>query len=243
MAIYSSLMPFILPLIYTIIIILATDNLAGGKFKQKVLNVAFPILITLGIVFSNGLFVMTPVKDREEKLRYLLNFAGMRSSAYYLGFLLADVIIYCIPQVLLVIMVFVIQLDVLEKHMGFFFLSIFFFAFPFISLIYNLGFVFDKSETAFKYVTLLFMLSYIVPVIIESFVSKSPAVILALEILFPLITLNNNIRTIIETPDNQPYEVKIYTRWLFCLFQCLLFMTICIKIDNNKINSFKGKDN
>jgi hypothetical protein len=90
-------MPFILPLVYIIIIVLATDNIGGGINKQDVLNFAFPILVTLGIVSSSGVFVFATVKDREDKLRYLLNFAGMRSSSYYLGFLFADVIIYCIP--------------------------------------------------------------------------------------------------------------------------------------------------
>jgi hypothetical protein len=50
--------------------------------------------------------------------------------------------------------------------MGMFFGCVFFFAFPFISLIYLLGFIFDKSESAFKFIILLFMLLYIVPLLL-----------------------------------------------------------------------------
>ena len=72
------------------------------------MSTAFPILTTLGIVLACGSFLITSLADREQKLRYLLNFAGMRSASYYLGLLAADLIIYTVPQVLMAIMVFVL---------------------------------------------------------------------------------------------------------------------------------------
>jgi len=65
--------------------------------KEGFYNVMFPVLQIFGILISSGIFIFTPVEDREQKLRYLLNFAGMRSSAYFIGLLLADVVIFCIP--------------------------------------------------------------------------------------------------------------------------------------------------
>jgi len=65
--------------------------------KEGFYNVMFPVLQIFGILLSSGIFIFTPVEDREQKLRYLLNFAGMRSSAYFIGLLLADVVIFCIP--------------------------------------------------------------------------------------------------------------------------------------------------
>jgi hypothetical protein len=57
-----------------------------------------------------------------------------------------------------------------------------------------LSFLFDKAETAFKYVVLIFMLQYIIPLLLQSFIfGDSQAVQLIFEILFPLMTLNNNI--------------------------------------------------
>jgi hypothetical protein len=65
--------------------------------KKGFYDVMFPVLQIFGILISSGIFIFTPVEDREQKLRYLLNFAGMRSSAYFIGLLLADVVIFCIP--------------------------------------------------------------------------------------------------------------------------------------------------
>ena len=47
-----SLNPFLLPLIYIIIIVVALDYVEGGAYKQPVLNYAFPLLVSLGIVTS-----------------------------------------------------------------------------------------------------------------------------------------------------------------------------------------------
>lgn len=99
--------PVIFPLIYLIIILMIVDNIDGAP-KQQILSVAFPILVAFGIMLSCGVYAWTTVSDREDKLRYLLNFAGMRSSSYYFGLLLADFIIYVIPQILLGIMVFIL---------------------------------------------------------------------------------------------------------------------------------------
>jgi hypothetical protein len=46
--------PLLLPLIYIIIIMLIFENIVEGKLKQPVLNYAFPVLITFGIMISAG---------------------------------------------------------------------------------------------------------------------------------------------------------------------------------------------
>lgn len=53
--------------------------------------------MSLGILTSLGVFIIHVVKDKEDKLRYLLNFAGMRPSSYFIGLMLADLIIFTIP--------------------------------------------------------------------------------------------------------------------------------------------------
>jgi len=101
--IYSSLNSFFYPIIYMAIVLTFIKQFAGNdsgtydQLKKGFYNVLFPILQILGIFLSSGIFIFTPVEDREQKLRYLLNFAGMRSSAYYVGLLLADIVIFSIP--------------------------------------------------------------------------------------------------------------------------------------------------
>ena len=49
-------------------------------------------------------FVITPLQDREEKLRYLLNFTGQRSTTYFIGIWLADIIIFIVPAIVLILL-------------------------------------------------------------------------------------------------------------------------------------------
>ena len=101
-----------------------------------------------------------------DKTRYLLNFAGLRSSSYYVGILFADFLIFSISNVLLVISVFVLQLDTIKANAGWLFLVMQFFGLPYISLSYNLGYFFNNPETGFKFSILLSLLTYAVPLVL-----------------------------------------------------------------------------
>jgi hypothetical protein len=103
---YVSIILFfpLMEIIFLTTILKGIGNLSGNrdspdfkKTEDQIVGYAFPIFCIAGILFSCGAFVVTPVADRELKLRYLLNFAGMRPLAYYLGLLLADYILYSIP--------------------------------------------------------------------------------------------------------------------------------------------------
>jgi len=235
--IYLSMYPFILPMMYTIILLMVLDNIdIDEDTKQTVLSTIFPILISIGILTSAGIFVHAPVMDREDKLRYLLNFAGMRSSSYYIGFLLGDLIVFAIPQILLIIMVFVLQLTQFQEHMVAFFGTVFIYAFSFISMIYVFNFVFDKAESAFKYVILLVLIVYAVPQLVT--IGAGPPVQYAMDAIFPPHAFSSNMGQILSTGVNW----EIYMRMGFMIVQCFVFMTIAITIDNRNIHKFRGKD-
>jgi len=68
----------------------------------------FPLLISIGFVTSSGVYLITSVKDRQDKLRYLLNFGGMRSTSYYTGLVLADFTLYMIPTIAFVLVVIIL---------------------------------------------------------------------------------------------------------------------------------------
>jgi len=97
------------------------------------------------------------VKDKEEKLRYLMHFAGMRPYAYYIGMCLADLVLFTIPIGLLMLVSLIMSIDAFYKEGGKMFLLLELFGFPFITLIYLSGFLFSGSEKAFKY-SFLFLL-------------------------------------------------------------------------------------
>jgi hypothetical protein len=168
--IITSMNPFIFPLIYIIIIQMVMSGLNLPNVTKIVLNIAFPLLEVLGITLSAGLYSWGVVVDREEKLRYLLNFAGMRSSSYFIGLFLSDIIIYAIPQIMLFVCVYILQIDAIVNCISVFVATILIFGFPFITLAYVISFMFDKAETAFKWTIGVYMLQYLIGFGLEAIV-------------------------------------------------------------------------
>jgi hypothetical protein len=156
------------PWLYTIINLICTMTLANKWADQTktLLGIIFPLFMEIGIISASQIFVVYPVKDREDKLRYLLNFVGIRPSAYYIGQLIGDWLIYCISSILLVLTTYALKLDVISYNGPLVLLILLVFGFPFISTIYFFSNIFDKSETAFKWIVLFLLLLYALPKII-----------------------------------------------------------------------------
>ena len=131
------------------------DNEAFDKNAKVIVNtviqITFPAYVVVGLVISSGVFVITIAKDKEDKLRHLLHFAGIQPFSYYLGMFLADMLLFCAPIALLMLMSYFLSIEAFYQNAGMIFLSLMTFGFPFISLIYCSSFFFTKSETAFKY--------------------------------------------------------------------------------------------
>ena len=108
------------------------------------IEILFPIFVGLGITISSGVFITTIVKDKEEKLRYLMHFAGMRPAAYYIGTCFADLTLFSIPIGLLMLMSYLMSIEAFYKKGGKMFLMLMLFGFPFISLIYLSSFLFSS---------------------------------------------------------------------------------------------------
>ena len=191
------MMGFIIPLIYVIIIQIAFNKFnVNDDVQNLILGIAFPVLNNLGLILTCGVFVFTPVEDRELKLRYLLNFAGMRSSAYYIGYFFADWIIFSINQTLLVLMFFVMKIQLFEDHAWMYYLCVEVFGFAFISSIYALNFFFDKGETSFKYITLFMMIFGILPAGIASLI-QNDTFNTVVGAIFPMSALATNTSAIL----------------------------------------------
>jgi hypothetical protein len=94
---------------------------------------------------------VTPVKDREDGLRYLLNFAGISSFSYYLGLFLADLIIFTVPTILIFILSYVLQVETFTENAVANIVCIMTFGITYIPLAYIASFIFTKADSAFKY--------------------------------------------------------------------------------------------
>jgi hypothetical protein len=175
----------------------------------------FPIFILIGYLSSIALYTIVPVTDKFNKTRYLLNFAGMRSSAYYIGLFLSDFVIYSISNFLLVGFVFVLDLGVFTENAGNLFLILTILGFPYIALAYLMGFLFKEPETAFKWVFWIALATYVIPIILMgSFMPKS--LIPTLEIVFkvssPFLCFQDALSQLAKTLETTSvfHRIRIY---------------------------------
>jgi hypothetical protein len=147
-----------------------------------------------GYLTSIGVYAVGPALDRWDKTRYLLNFAGQRSTSYYLGIFLADFLIFEITVISIIVLAFVLNLTLVTNVGGYVFLCMTFFGFPFIALSYAIGYIFKNPETGYKFCLLFGMLTYTIPLGIESLVPSLSNVFAA---IVPWISLNNSLKSII----------------------------------------------
>ena len=76
--------------------------------------------------------------------------AGISSSAYYSGLFLADIIIYVVPCILILIVSIILKIETMTDNLGSMSIALFFFGISYINLSYVGCFLFSKAETAFK---------------------------------------------------------------------------------------------
>jgi hypothetical protein len=187
--------------VYSTAITNAVGKMAGGGAQTSgtfmiILQFAFPVLIPIGFILGSGLYCITCVRDRELGLRYLLNFAGMNPAAYYIGLICAEMVIFFIPCLLLILFSFLTNLEQFTNHAGVILTTLVIFGVPFIALNQLISFLFEKTETAFKYQALVVILSYAVPLYAGPYIGKVADPKLALY-LSPVSLLNEAIINIL----------------------------------------------
>ena len=119
-------------------------------------------MISIGFVTSSGVYLITTVKDREDKLRYLLNFGGMRSLSYYVGIVLADFTLYIVPTIAFVIFILLVKIESFTNDIGLFIVTLLLFGLDLINLSNTIGFFFKDVNSAFKNSTIIMLLIGIV---------------------------------------------------------------------------------
>ena len=102
--------PFLTTIINVVVMTILFSSFPdmGVNITQSILQVYFPILIQVGYITSIGMYLLATTQDRYDKTRYLLNFAGMRSTAYYLGIFLADFLIFMASNILIIISIYIL---------------------------------------------------------------------------------------------------------------------------------------
>jgi hypothetical protein len=69
-------------------------------------GILFSVWMLIGFCTCSGIFILAPISDREFKLRYLMNYIGIKSLAYYVGNFIADFILFLVPSIGFIILLF-----------------------------------------------------------------------------------------------------------------------------------------
>jgi hypothetical protein len=81
---------------------------------------------------------------------------------------LADFLIFEISVITLVLLVLILNITIITENgnIGYVFLALTVFGFPFIALSYAIGFIFKDPETGYKFAIIFGMLTYAIPLIL-----------------------------------------------------------------------------
>jgi hypothetical protein len=88
----------------------ADDDENLKKFLTFISTQMFSFFVLLGFSICSGLFILAPVSDKEQKLRQMMNFVGMKPLAYYTGSFLADFLLFTVPTIGFIILLFPLQI-------------------------------------------------------------------------------------------------------------------------------------
>jgi hypothetical protein len=139
-----------------------SDNLPDDqrKFLALLTSNLFVTFVLLGFSLCSGLFILAPVADKENKLRHLLNFIGMKPLAYYTGSYLTDLVFFMVPTLGFIILLFPLNVRyfIINGTWALLLASMTTFGLSMISLTYLLSFMYVNANNAFKYSGIIFLL-------------------------------------------------------------------------------------
>mmetsp|Transcript_41163 Transcript_41163/g.62587 ORF Transcript_41163/g.62587 Transcript_41163/m.62587 type:complete len:310 (-) Transcript_41163:512-1441(-) len=237
-----------LPFLVIMINVIILETVTGfGDDSENVMDFIYvyiyPIIIMFNFMYISPFFAVASASDRIAKTRYLLNFSGIRPTAYFLGLMLAELMLHLIPCGLIIVFIFLLDVDVLWRHAGQFFLGLYAFALPFIPLSHLIGFIFRQHDSLHKYQLLPIIILFMLSTLTSGFEWMDET---ALRAISPFKTLND---IIMESLQEEIDKDKKGTAWermgsYFYLFiaQGLVLYGIVVMIDSIQINWFKGHD-
>jgi len=128
-----TILPFVNIIIFLLVIASLTKYIStlNPTVTGYLYAIFFPTMLIVGLCLTSGVYMITAVQDREDGLRNLLNYGGMQSSAYFLGIVIADWIIFTIPCFLFTSIIWIIDISILKSRAAELFGALWIFGLPF----------------------------------------------------------------------------------------------------------------
>jgi ABC-type multidrug transport system permease subunit len=119
---------------------------------------SMPFIMCYGFATCSGIYMFTPVGEREYKTKPILNLAGVHSFQYYVGLFIADCTLYVPPVLLFAIMMVALDIRAYSENMDQFLLLVVGFGPALIALTYFVSQAFATGNSAMKCLVPLYLL-------------------------------------------------------------------------------------
>eukprot|EP01027_Heterolobosea_sp_BB2_P015157 GEZU01021712.1.p1 GENE.GEZU01021712.1~~GEZU01021712.1.p1 ORF type:complete len:353 (+),score=79.60 GEZU01021712.1:69-1127(+) len=141
-----------------------------------------PLLITYGVVFFIPIFTQQVVLEKEKKLKHQLIMSSVSLPAYWTSRMITDFSIYLIAMLAQLTPMLIARVSALTNNTPFAYVTLYLmFGFNAIAMSYMLSFIFQKAETASRWVSGVLSFAIIVPYLVSkwcgitfSFISLPP---------------------------------------------------------------------
>jgi hypothetical protein len=130
------------------------------KFLTLLVSSMFSFFVLLGFSLCSGLYIIQPVLDKELKLRNLMHFVGMKSLAYYFGSFVSDMILFSIPTIGFIGLLFPLGVTyfIMDGAWAVLLATMIAFGVALINLTYLFSFIFTNHNNAFKQIGIIYLL-------------------------------------------------------------------------------------
>ena len=148
-----------------------------------------------------------------------------------------------IPQIILAILFFVLNVDVIQNNFWMFWGSMFAFGWALISLIYMINFMFNQSEHSFKYSVTTIIAIHLLPLFILARIGITDSgVYLFFFNSMPLFVIGISTGIVLTTRVGEKYKDECYDNLYYLIIQTVVYLSLSILFDYLKCHGFKGND-
>jgi hypothetical protein len=135
----------------------------------------FPFIVNFGFSCCSGIYMMTPLGERENKTRSILSLNGVGSLVYYLGLFLGDIILYVPAMGTLVSIIWIFKVTRYAANIGGLMIASAGFGPALITCTYFLSNMFKTNNEGVICLVILYLLaSNLLPMCVTSYWSFSP---------------------------------------------------------------------
>ena len=136
------------------------DNPDFQQAMTLITSNLFAFFVLLGFSLCSGLYILQTVKDKENKLRHLLSFIGMKPLAYYLGSFMADLLMFIIPTLLLISLLYPLGVKyyIINGAWAQLIALMTSFGMCLITMTYLISFMFQNTDRAFRSIGIIYLL-------------------------------------------------------------------------------------